>query len=268
MNPDGARLGMTTKSAILAAFVGLMTSSGALAQDKPEATEVWAPTPAKVTPAATVGGAPSDAIVLFDGDDLDQWVSALDKSSAGWTVAGGVVTVNKARGNIETKRAFQDYQLHLEWRIPADITGTGQARGNSGVFLASTGPRDQGYEVQIVDSYENATYVNGQAASVYKQHPPLVNASRKPGEWQTYDIVWRAPKFGADGALSSPATVTVIHNGVLVQDNAVVAGETVYIGKPAYKAHGAAPIKLQAHGDPSTPISFRNIWVRELAPRP
>ena len=259
---------MTTKSAILAALIGLMVSSAALAQDKPEDTEVWAPTPAKVTPATTVGEAPSDAIMLFDGDDLDQWVSALDKSPAGWTVAGGVVTVNKARGNIETKRVFQDYQLHLEWRIPADITGTGQARGNSGVFLASTGPRDQGYEVQILDSYENATYVNGQAASVYKQHPPLANASRKPGEWQSYDIVWRAPRFGANGALASPATVTVIHNGVLVQDNAVVAGVTVYIGKPAYKAHGAAPIKLQAHGDPSAPISFRNIWVRELAPRP
>jgi hypothetical protein len=259
---------MTTKSAILAAFVGLMASSAALAQDKPEDTEVWAPKPTKVTPAPTLGGAPSDAIVLFDGHDLDQWVSALDKSPAGWTVAGGVVTVNKARGNIETKRAFQDYQLHLEWRIPADIAGTGQARGNSGVFLASTGPRDQGYEVQIVDSYENETYVNGQAASVYKQHSPLVNASRKPGEWQSYDIVWRAPRFGAEGVISSPATVTVIHNGVLVQDSAVLAGETVYIGKPKYRAHGATPIKLQAHGDPSAPISFRNIWVRELAPRP
>uniref|UniRef100_B0T1X3 3-keto-alpha-glucoside-1,2-lyase/3-keto-2-hydroxy-glucal hydratase domain-containing protein n=1 Tax=Caulobacter sp. (strain K31) TaxID=366602 RepID=B0T1X3_CAUSK len=259
---------MTTKSAVLAAFAALMASSAALAQAKPEDTEVWTPAPAKVTPAATVGGAPSDAIVLFDGDDLDQWVAALDKSPAGWTVGDGVVTVNKARGNIETKRAFRDYQLHLEWRIPADITGTGQARGNSGVFLASTGPRDEGYEVQIVDSYENATYVNGQAASVYKQHPPLVNASRKPGDWQSYDIVWRAPVFGASGALASPATVTVIHNGVLVQDNAVLAGETAYIGKPTYRVHGAAPIKLQAHGDPSAPISFRNIWVRELGPRP
>jgi hypothetical protein len=260
---------MITQCAILAAFVGLMASSTALAQDKPEATEVWTPTPAKVTPAVTVGGAPSDAIVLFDGRDLDQWVSALDKSPAGWTVESGVVTVNKARGNIETKRAFRDYQLHLEWRIPADITGIGQARGNSGVFLASTGPRDEGYEVQIVDSYENATYVNGQAASVYKQHPPLVNASRKPGEWQTYDIIWHAPGFGAEGAIASPATVTVLHNGVLVQDNAVLTGETVYIGKPAYRVvHGATPIKLQAHGDPSAPISFRNIWVRELPRRP
>ena len=246
---------------------GLLAGSLALAQTKPEETEVWKPVPPVVTPARDVGGAPSDAIVLFDGHDLAQWVSTQDKSPAGWTVAGGVLTVDKTRGNIETKRAFRDYQLHLEWRIPADITGTGQARGNSGVFLASTGPDNRGYEVQIVDSYENATYVNGQAASVYKQHPPLANASRKPGEWQSYDIVWRAPVFGADGALVSAARVTVLHNGVLVQDDAVVAGETVYIGKPFYKAHGAAPIKLQAHGDPSAPISFRNIWVRELAAR-
>lgn len=245
-----------------------LAAVAAWAQAKPEETEVWTPTPAKVTPAKEAGGAPSDAIVLFDGGNLDQWVSALDKSPAGWTVADGVITVNKARGNIETKKSFRDYQLHLEWRIPADITGTGQARGNSGVFLASTGPKDQGYEVQILDNYENTTYVNGQAGSVYKQHPPLANASRAPSQWQTYDIVWRAPVFGADGALAKPATVTVIHNGVLVQDNAVLAGETVYIGKPSYKAHGPAPIKLQAHGDPSAPISFRNIWVRELAPRP
>lgn len=257
---------MTTPSVVLAAAIGLMAA--APAQNRPEDTEVWTPTPAKVAPAATADQTPSDAIVLFDGDDLDQWVSARDKSPAGWTVAGGVLTVNKARGNIETLRTFHDYQLHLEWRIPADIDGTGQGRGNSGVFLASTGPGDEGYEVQILDSYDAATYVNGQAASVYKQHPPLVNASRRPGEWQAYDIVWRAPVFGADGALVSPATVTVLHNGVLVQENAVLAGETVYIGKPAYRAHGAAPIKLQAHGDPSAPISFRNIWLRELAPRP
>lgn len=257
---------MTTPSVVLAAAIGLLAA--APAQNRPEDTEVWTPVPAKVEPAATAGQAPADVIVLFDGDDLDQWVSAKDKSPAGWTVAGGVLTVNKARGNIETRRAFRDYQLHLEWRIPADIDGTGQGRGNSGVFLASTGPGDQGYEVQILDSYGNATYANGQAASVYKQHPPLVNASRRPGEWQTYDIVWRAPVFSADGALVSPATVTVLHNGVLVQDNAVLAGETVYIGKPAYRVHGATPIKLQAHGDPSVPISFRNIWLRELAPRP
>ena len=260
---------MKRKSVLaLAGVGGLAAVSLAMAQTKPEETEVWKPVPPVVAPTKDAGGAPADAIVLFDGANLDQWVAALDKSPAGWTVANGVLTVDKARGNIETKRSFRDYQLHLEWRIPADITGSGQARGNSGVFLASTGPRDQGYEVQILDSYENATYVNGQAASVYKQHPPLANASRKPGEWQAYDIVWRAPTFGAEGALATPANVTVIHNGVLVQDHAVLAGETVYIGKPGYKAHGPAPIKLQAHGDPSAPISFRNIWVRELAPRP
>jgi hypothetical protein len=257
---------MKRKSVLaLASVGGLAAVSLAVAQTKPEETEIWKPAVPFVAPAKDLGGAPADAIVLFDGKGLDQWVSALDKSPAGWTVADGVLTVDKARGNIETKRSFRDYQLHLEWRIPAGITGSGQARGNSGVFLASTGPRDQGYEVQILDSYENATYVNGQAASVYKQHPPLANASRKPGEWQTYDIVWRAPVFGADGALVTPANVTVIHNGVLVQDHTVLAGETVYIGKPSYKAHGPAPIKLQAHGDPSAPISFRNIWVRELA---
>lgn len=259
---------MTTKS-VLAVFAigGLLAATSAAAQTKPEDTEVWTPAPPVVAPAATLGDAPSDAIVLFDGRDLEQWVSAQDRSPAAWTVANGLLTVDKARGNIETKRAFRDYQLHLEWRIPADITGSGQARGNSGVFLASTGSRDQGYEVQILDSYGNATYVNGQAASVYKQHPPLANASRKPGEWQTYDIVWRAPVFDAAGALVTPANVTVLHNGVLAQDHAVLAGETVYIGKPAYKAHGPSPIKLQAHGDPSAPISFRNIWVRELTPR-
>jgi hypothetical protein len=254
----------------LSAFglVGLFASSSALAQTRPEDTEVWAPKPTIVTPGAVVGAPPSDAIVLFDGKSLDQWVSSQDKSPAAWMVANGAITVDKSKGNIETRRSFQDYQLHLEWLVPADIDGSGQGRGNSGVFLASTGPRDQGYEVQILDSFENQTYVNGQAASVYKQHPPLANASRKPGDWQTYDIVWRAPRFTAAGTLASPATVTVLHNGVLVQDNAVLAGETVYIGKPSYKPHGRAPIKLQAHGDPSKPISFRNIWVRELSPRP
>ena len=251
-------------------MVGLgawLLAGAASAQTRPEETEVWKPVPSVVTPGAVPGGVPSDAVILFDGRDLDQWVTAADKSPAGWRIADGVMTVDKARGNIETKRTFRDYQLHLEWRIPADIAGSGQGRGNSGVFLASTGPRDEGYEVQILDSYQSATYVNGQAGAVYKQHPPLANANRKPGEWQTYDIIWRAPVFAADGALATPASVTVLHNGVLVQDNAILAGETVYIGKPTYKAHGSSPIKLQAHGDPSAPISFRNIWVRELAPR-
>ncbi len=231
---------------------------------KPEDTEQWTPVPAKVTPGERDGAPPSDAIVLFDGRNLDEWVTAKDRSPARWHVENGVMVVDKAAGNIETKRLFKNYQLHLEWRVPADITGEGQARGNSGLFLASTGPQDQGYEVQILDSFENKTYVNGQAAAVYKQSPPLVNASRKPGEWQSYDVVWTAPVFRADGSVETPAYVTVLHNGVLVQNHFQLAGETVYIGKPAYHPHGRAAIKLQAHGDPSIPISFRNIWVREL----
>jgi len=218
-----------------------------------------------VTPGARDAAPPSDAIVLFDGKGLDQWVSAKDGSPAKWNVAGGLLTVEKKAGNIETRRRFRNYQLHLEWRVPKGVTGAGQGRGNSGVFLASTGPGDAGYELQILDSYKNATYVNGQAGALYKQHPPLANAMRPPGEWQTYDVVWTAPVFAADGALTSPARVTAFQNGVLIQNDAVLSGETLYIGKPFYRPFKDAPIKLQAHGDPSAPISFRNIWVRELA---
>ena len=141
---------------------------------------------------------------------------------------------------------------------------TGQGRGNSGLFLASTGPGDDGYEMQIMDSYENKTYVNGQAAAIYKQGPPLANAARKPGEWQAYDVIWTAPTFNADGSLKTPAYVTALHNNVLVQNHFQLRGHTPYIGLPKYTAHGPAPIMLQAHGDPSPPISFRNIWVRPL----
>jgi hypothetical protein len=230
----------------------------------PKDTEVWEPVPPVVTPGATNSEPPSDAVILFDGKDLDQWVSVKDKSPAGWKVADGVITVVKSAGNIETKRSFKNYQLHLEWRIPADVTGTDQARGNSGLFLASTGAGDGGYELQILDSYNNKTYVNGQAGSIYKQGIPLANAMRKPGEWQTYDVVWTAPTFNADGTVKTPAYVTAFHNGVLVQNHFELKGETVYIGKPEYKKYETAPIKLQAHGDPSPPISFKNIWVREL----
>ena len=230
----------------------------------PKATEVWEPVPPVVTPGASDSAPPSDAIILFDGSNLDQWVSVKDKSPAGWKVADGVITVVKSAGNIETKRSFKNYQLHLEWRIPTDITGSDQARGNSGLFLASTGPGDDGYELQILDSYNNKTYVNGQAASIYKQGIPLANAMRKPGEWQTYDVVWTAPTFNADGSVKTPAYVTAFHNGVLVQNHFELKGQTLYIGKPEYKKYDTAPIKLQAHGDPSPPISFRNIWVREL----
>jgi hypothetical protein len=232
-------------------------------QWKPEDTELWTPVPKIVTPG-TNGSPPSDAVVLFNGTNLDEWVLMKDKSPATWTLADGAMTVNKAAGGIETNRSFTDYQLHIEWRIPVGITGSGQARGNSGVFLASTGAGDMGYELQVLDSYNNTTYVNGQAASIYKQSPPLVNAMRPPGEWQVYDIVWTAPRFNADGSLKTPAYITALHNGVLVQNHYALKGHTPYIGLPAYKAHGPAPIKLQAHGDPSPPISFRNIWIRTL----
>ena len=232
--------------------------------EKPQDTEVWEPVPKVVTPGANNTAPPSDAIVLFDGKNADEWVSVKDKSPAKWILANGILTVNKAAGNIETRRTFRNYQLHIEWRIPENITGSGQARGNSGVFLASTGSGDAGYELQVLDSYNNSTYVNGQAGSIYKQGIPLVNANRKPGEWQTYDVVWNAPIFNADGSLKTPAYVTVIFNGVLIQNHFELQGETRYIGRPFYKNYDTAPIKLQAHGDPSEPISFRNIWVREL----
>ena len=231
---------------------------------RPQDTEVWTPEPKVVTPGATTGAAPSDAIVLFDGKSLDEWVLTRDKSPATWTVADGVMTVNKKAGNIETKRRFRNYQLHLEWQIPADIGGDGQSRGNSGLFLASTGAGDAGYELQILDSFNNKTYANGQAGSIYKQGIPLVNPNRKPGEWQSYEVIWTAPTFGADGSLKTPAYVTAFFNGVLIQNHFELKGETVFTGLPAYKAYDRAPIKLQSHGDPSEPISFRNIWVREL----
>jgi hypothetical protein len=234
------------------------------AKPKPEDTEVWEPVPPVVSPGDKCGAPPSDAIVLFDGKSLDEWVSVKDKSPAKWTVADGVLTVSKSEGNIETKRSFKNYQLHIEWKVPENITGTGQARGNSGVFLASTGPGDGGYELQVLDSYNNKTYVNGMAGSIYKQAIPLANPGRKPGEWQTYDVVWTAPTFNDDGSVKTPAYVTVFFNGVLVENHFQLKGETLYIGKPFYKKYDTAPIKLQAHGDKSEPISFRNIWVREL----
>ncbi|SFU68964.1 protein of unknown function [Pustulibacterium marinum] len=231
---------------------------------KPEETEVYEPVPPTVK--TTANKAPSDATVLFDGNNLDAWESVDNAGEpAGWTVADGVLTVDKSKGNIQTKEKFGSYQLHIEWKIPADIDGEGQVRGNSGLFLASIGPGDEGYELQILDSYENDTYTNGQAGSIYKQAVPLANPINKPGEWQTYDVIWTAPEFNEDGSLKSPAYVTALFNGVVVQNHYELKGPTQYIGNPAYrKAHGKSPIKLQSHGDPSKPISFKNIWVREL----
>ncbi len=249
-----AIIGGLTATAACAAVGGLMLA---------KATEQWEPVPPVVAAAESLGAPPADALVLFDGKDLSEWVNQRDGTSASWTIADGAVTVNKASGNIATRRKFGSFQLHLEWRVPVGITGEGQARGNSGVFLAATGTGDAGYEVQILDSWQNATYVNGQAGAVYKQHPPLANPTRPPGQWNTYDIAWTAPTFGKDGKLASPARVTVLFNGVLVQNNVELKGETKFIGWPIYKAHGPAPIMLQAHGDPSAAISFRNMWVRE-----
>jgi hypothetical protein len=270
------------KVSAVAALVAGLTMAGAVsvpaqaqkpsapeanAKADPKSTEQWEPVPAVVTPGPTDSGPPSDAIVLFDGHNLDQWVSTNDHTPAHWKVADGIITVDKSAGNIETKQSFKNYQLHLEWRIPKNITGEGQHRGNSGVFLASTGPDDTGYEIQILDSYNNKTYVNGQTASVYKQSAPLVNSMRAPGAWQTFDIIWTAPVFAADGKVTSPAYVTLIHNGVLVQNHFRLTGETTNSGSLPFNPYQEAPIKLQAHGDPSPPISFRNIWVRKLGPQ-
>ncbi len=254
---------MRTHSITLAvALVAVAHAASAQQTMKPEDTEVWTPVPKIITPGKTNADAPSDAIRLFDGKGLGEWVAAGKTDPAGWTVANGIMTVNKKAGDIQTKRTFRNFQLHLEWRIPPGITGSGQARGNSGVYLAST--PETGYELQILDSYENKTYVNGQAGSVYKQNPPLANAMRKPGEWQVYDIVWTAPTFNADGTVKTPAQVTAFHNGVVVQNAFVLKGSTEYIGMPRYVPYDRAPILLQSHGDPSPPISFRNIWVREM----
>ena len=238
----------------------VINSVNAQQNSKPKDSEIWSPVPKIVSFQNT----PDDAIILFNGGNLDQWISVKDKSAAKWIVKDNTFTVNKGTGNIETKQSFTNYQLHIEWLIPSYITGSGQARGNSGLFLASTGKGDNGYELQLLDSYNNRTYSNGQAGSIYKQAIPLVNASKKPGEWQTYDVIWNAPVFNENGSLKSAARVTVLHNGILIQNNVEIKGETVFIGAPFYKKHGPSPIKLQDHGDPSEPISFRNIWIREL----
>ncbi|MEO7802033.1 MAG: DUF1080 domain-containing protein [Ginsengibacter sp.] len=231
---------------------------------KPEETEFYEPVPPIVKAAEGRFEKPSDAEVLFDGKNLNKWVSSKDTTKpASWKVDNNIITIDKKAGDIQTKERFTDFQLHLEWRVPKNITGKGQARGNSGLFLAA--PDDQGgYELQILDSYENTTYVNGQAGSIYKQSIPLANVNRPPGEWQVYDVAWVAPRFNEDGTLKSPAKVTAFLNGVLVQNNYELKGHTPYIGQPEYKSHGASPIRLQAHGDPSEPISFRNIWIRPV----
>jgi hypothetical protein len=222
----------------------------------PESTEIWSPQPKVISAGIKPGDAPSDAQILFDGKNLDQWVT-IDGTAPIWKVQEGAFTVAPNGKDIKTKKEFGDFQLHVEWRSPAqvDTTKKGQQRGNSGIFLQGR------YEVQVLDNYGNKTYANGQASSIYKQHIPLVNACRKPGEWQNYDIFFTAPRFNAEGRVVSPAYVTVIHNGVLSLNHVAIWGPTEYIGLPVYKAYEKGPIVLQDHGNP---VSFRNMWIRDL----
>ncbi len=256
---------------IIAALAAtILTAVSAFAQEtkeyprqepmRPGMTEYWTPQPRIVVPGAqATASAPSDAVVLFDGRDLSAWESAKDGSPALWTVHDGVFTVDKKAGDIRTKEAFGSFQLHIEWCIPPmDASFTSQSRGNSGVYLQEM------YEIQVMDSYENETYVNGQAGSVYKQTPPLVNAMRAPGEWNVYDIIYTAPVFKEDGSYLYPPRVTVLHNGVLIQNNTEIQGTTEYIGLPRVRPHGDGKILLQSHGDPSPAISYRNVWLRRL----
>lgn len=247
------------KAAAITLLLGIATFT-TYAQDVPqppemvpEMTEFWEPEPAVVQPGNDAGAPPSDAIVLFNGQDLSAWKAKEGGGEASWPVSDGVFTVGK--GDISTQQEFGDFQLHVEWSAPDEVVGEGQGRGNSGIFLQDR------YEVQVLDSYQNRTYANGQAASIYKQHPPLVNAMRAPDEWNVYDIIYTAPRFKEDGSVFTPAVVTVLHNGVLVQNNVEIKGPTEYIGLPEYRPHGKAPISLQDHGNP---VSYRNIWIREL----
>ena len=225
------------------------------AQGDPKITEIWKPEAPVVTPGKTAADAPSDAIVLFDGKSLDSWESEKGGAAA-WTIADNAMTVKPGSGGIKTKQAFGSCQLHIEWRAPEVVKGEGQGRGNSGIFLMGQ------YELQVLDMYNNKTYSNGQAGSIYKQTIPLVNASRKPGEWQTYDILFTAPEFYEDGRVKSAARITVLHNGVLIQNNTTIWGGTQYIGIAKYEKHAPVlPIMLQDHGDL---VGFRNIWIRPL----
>ena len=199
---------------------------------------------------------PSDAVVLLGLKDnaISEWVNCEEGKPVGWQIENGIMTVKPHSGSIRTKKDFGDFQLHLEWSAPTEIVGESQGRGNSGVFMQGM------YEVQILDNYQNETYANGQAGSIYKQTPPL-NACQKPGKWNTYDIIYTAPRFKEDGSLQSHGRITVLHNGVLVQNNTMILGTTEFIGFPRIVAHGKGPIILQDH---LNPVRFRNIWIREL----
>lgn len=253
------------KAFSLFCVLSLAASHQTLAQNKdypqppamvPEMTEFWTPQPQIVTPApcGKIPGAPSDAITLLGSNDLSQWQHD-DGSAVKWNIENGVMTVKPGTGQIRTKKVFGDCQLHIEWSAPTVVKGSSQGRGNSGVFLQGM------YEVQILDNYDNETYMNGQAGSIYKQTPPLVNPIRKPGEWNSYDIIFTAPRFKEDGSLQAHGRITVLFNGVVVQNNTLILGTTEYIGLPQIRPHGDGPIILQDHGDL---VKFRNIWIRQL----
>ncbi|MBX2817615.1 MAG: DUF1080 domain-containing protein [Saprospiraceae bacterium] len=241
---------------LLLLLLFVITLAGIQCQEvDPKDTEVWEPEPHIVNPGSSFQDPPSDATVLLSTNDASAW----EQSGGGpvqWQFDGeGALVVQKGTGGIRTKQAFESFQLHLEWRTPSVIEGEGQGRGNSGVFL------QERYEVQILDSYENRTYSNGQAASIYKQAVPLANAMRGPGQWQTYDIIYTAPTFKDQHQFATPPYVTVIHNGVLVQNHVEIKGTTEFKGPPKIKKHGASSLVLQDHGNPT---AFRNIWIRTL----
>jgi len=242
------------KIKLLLSLAFLLSLSAVKAQNDPKLTEVWDPVPVVVTPGIN-NNAPSDAIVLFDGKNSNEWTQE-NGDPAKWEVKDGILTVSPGSGSIVTKREFADCQLHIEWRTPSVIQGEGQGRGNSGIYFQKR------YEIQVLDSYENPVYANGQAASVYKQYIPLVNVSLKPGQWQTYDIIFTAPRFDIDSTLRTPAYVTVMHNGIIVQNHVEIKGSTTNTGIPKYRKHNfKQPLLLQDHGNP---VSFRNIWIREI----
>jgi len=235
----------------------LLFTSFVYSQDKSKLTEVWSPIPAEVY-SVSDSTAPNDAVVLFDGSDLSKWNAKWSKKKSGWKINedGSVTVVFDGSGGIETKENFGSVQLHIEWKTSEDTSHKNQNRSNSGVFLQNR------YEIQILDSYKSPTYVNGQAGSVYKQHIPLVNASRKPGEWQSYDIIFDAPKFDSNGIKVKSGYFTVFHNGVLIHNHVEIYGTTENVGAPKNIAHGDGPISLQNHC--CSQVSFRNIWVRKL----
>ncbi len=251
------------KTALLPGVILLVSTTILTAQPDPrwlghDRERPMAPviTPGTPSTQEQPGRAPSDATVLFDGRDLSAWV-AMDGTPTKWTVKDGAMECVPGSGYIRSLQAFGDCQLHIEWTAPVPAQGESQGRGNSGVFFGLGR-----YEVQVLDSYQSKTYADGAAASVYNQYPPLANSSLPPGQWQTYDIIWTAPRFDEAGALLSKAHLTVFHNGVLVQNNVELTGPTAWVGRPPYSAHPERlPIALQDHGNP---VRYRNVWVREL----